>query len=435
MKRSGQIRSFQSRLPAVVRRYGTQLFLVLRERRRSEVLGSGDSNHTFLTWPPVRNACDLRDLITRLQWFLPRRRFDNPVRVSVSPRLSVPESIWSEGTEILDLPPQEKTKIQLVGTRLDEGSTLLIWKLIDAANLKMHPHIDRWFVIDPDWFALVEELEWMLLYERFKDDGYASDLQQISKLNFHRLREEASTAAAVNVCGSGPSVRTLLERPRGGALNIISNTAVQSMELVDHLKPSVIAFANGVFFGPSDFARKVLAAAERCVRDYGSVVVVPDGFAHYLIASNYPSIAHHTLGLKLGSELRIPSEAALEANRSSNVATALMLPLAAALGHTQINIWGCDGGPAGERSRWSPWKYFGGGEPSRDSATRVHPAFFRDRVFTEQYYNRYMQHHRDYFETLLKFFEEQGLSVHSRTPSAIPALRKRFAPLEASLSK
>jgi hypothetical protein len=431
MKRDRQQRTLQSRLPARVRRDLTRLFLLARERQTKD--GDFPPDPVFVTWPPLSNPCDARDLMTRLQWFLPQDPLVTPVGIPVSRKFSVTAELLSSGTETLDLPPHEKAEIRFLygheqwSRALQGNPYLLVWKMLDIRNFSLNSHSGRWFVIDPDWFSLVEAREWSFLYEKANRRSDAASLQEISKRNLQKLRGAAARYRAVNICGSGPSIQQLVDDPPQDALNIICNTAVQSPNLVERLKPAVVAFANGVFFGPSEFARGIISGAERCVRDYNAIIVTGGEYPQYLIATNYPHLREHTLGLKFGTELTIPTENRLEANQSSNVATALMLPLAASLRPPLIEIWGCDGGPSDQRSKWSPWRYFSGGEPMRDSATRVHPAFFRDRIVTERYYEQYYSHHCDYFETLLAFLEGEGLEIRCRTASHIPALQRRFS--------
>jgi ABC-type lipoprotein export system ATPase subunit len=150
---------------------------------------------------------------------------------------------------------------------------LLVRKMLDIRNFSLRSHLGRWFVIDPDWFSLVEAREWGLLYEKANRRSHSASLQEISKRNFQKLRGAVARYRAVNICGSGPSIQQLVDDPPQDALNIICNTAVQSPHLVEQLKPAVVAFANGVFFGPSEFARGIISGAERCVRDYNAVIV------------------------------------------------------------------------------------------------------------------------------------------------------------------
>lgn len=434
MRRAREERSFQSRLPARLRRQMTKLFLLLRHRAGA---APPEANRPFLTWPPVSGACDCRDLMTRLQWFLPREPAS--VFVSVTPGFRITPELHSEGTEVLDLPAREKAQIRFLASWREQHELLaaepyiLVWKLLDVRNIGLRRHLPRWYVIDPDWFSLVEELEWTLLYEAAKNPCDASELTGISRRNLDKLQAAARICTHVNVCGNGPSLNALVESGSGG-FNLICNTAVQSDRIVERLRPAVVAFANSVFFGPSAFARKIIEGAARCVKDYGAVIVTPGGYAQHLIASNYPHLKQHTLGLSFGKDLAIPSPERLAVKQSSNVATALMLPLAAGLGVRLIEIWGCDGGAPEQRSRWSPWQYFSGGDPARDSATLAHPAFFRDRVITESYFNRYYQDHCEYFEKLLQFIEANGVEVRNRTPSRIPALARRLQDMSAALS-
>ena len=111
MNRMRQSRSLQSHLPAPIRRRLTQLFFALRARQklRRKTL----QEPVFLTWPPVSDPCDARDLVTRLQWFFPRR-FTEPVRIAAAAQFRVPPNFWTEGAEILDLPRVEKTPVEFV---------------------------------------------------------------------------------------------------------------------------------------------------------------------------------------------------------------------------------------------------------------------------------------------------------------------------------
>jgi hypothetical protein len=374
-----------------------------------------------VVWPPIRRGEDLRDVVERVTWFLREVERIHSILVPVASgelamhlRDDIQFEPVSSGFRLGTLP--SATIVLLWKTR-----SLRMLSLLAARRL-------AFFIIDPTLYASTEETEWRGLYTRLTSERHAATLRECSAENFRRLERDIGPGVRINVCGNGPNLERIFQHEpdydRRDEINIICNGAVRSDRLPAHLRPKIIAFINSPYFGPSAFAREHMATVQRCMHEYGSYLVIPEGYAHHLVRAHYPAMASRVIALQLGRTLQLPTADALVAMASANVLTSLMLPIAAALAPSLIRVWGCDGQPRATRGTWA---YLPGAEPKIESVATEHPAFVEGLRQDDRYLRRTYDAHGDHLERLLTHLEGRGLRIVCASPSAIPALARRPA--------
>jgi hypothetical protein len=395
--------------PVALRRAVVRWLRSVRDPRLGPAPSASDPPPRFVTWPPVSRAVDLRDLTERVQWFLPPFDTHADVRVPAS----------SDHQPLSTL---------LSSERLSAASPAIVllwrvrsWRVLSALAARDTP----FFIIDPTLYASTEEAEWLALYTRHATAAYVKSLRAAANYNFLRLVSQVGPRPRVNVCGNGPRLQDIYDRDVQSEVNIVCNAAVQSDQLLDHLRPKVIAFVNSPYFGPSDWARDHMRRIQRCVDAYGSFLVIPEGYAHHLVRAHYPALASRIIALKFGRDLTIPSHGALDVQATANVLTSLMLPLAAALMPSMIQVWGCDGQPPARRGTWA---YLPGLEPRIESVADRHPAFVEGLRTDDDYLRQTYDTHADHLERLLSHLELHGHRIICASPSAMPALARRSPP-------
>lgn len=300
---------------------------------------------------------------------------------------------------------------------------LLVWRARDILSPRLWRHLARVRVVGPDFFSGVDSSAWQEVIAATVDrEGYPGILDR-SRENFQALLARCGGAETVYAVGTGPSVEEMRRFDPAGAPVVVCNSLVRDRPLLDHLKPAAVCFADEVFhFGPSRYA-------DAFRRDLLEVITRYDCYAvtrlwgAALLLRHHPELTDRLIALPEDApDWTIPDEQRFCVRATGNILTFYMLPLAAALGR-RIRIGGSDGRRRGETYFWrhgSSVQY----EGLMETAFRTHPAFFRDRVYTD-YYRR----HTRQLESQLTWMERQGRSVESVTSTHIPALRRRAVTL------
>jgi FkbM family methyltransferase len=203
-------------------------------------------------------------------------------------------------------------------------------------------------------------------------------------------------------------------------VRIACNTVVLDTELMNHVKPHFLTFADPIFhFGPSTYAQAFQRAVMEQAREHDFMIVTTERFAA-LLRLHVPQLAARVVGLRQGTSnwpdnfdlLRHPA-----VKPYPNVLTLLMLPLAASLAES-IGLIGFDGRAPEDTYFWrhgSSVQLDGEMKEIRD----VHPGFFD--LDYEDYYNT----HLTQLEVVIRRLEARGTGVHSMAYSHMPPLRRR----------
>jgi hypothetical protein len=264
-------------------------------------------------------------------------------------------------------------------------------------------------------------------------------LYYTSELGYRRLRNALSPASpplpgagtlfsartagrSALVLGTGPSAAELDVSAVEADVRITCNSAVRDVALMAGLQPDALAFADPVFhFGPSRYAAAFRADMTAAALHSGVRLVVPSTFAG-LLAVHLPELRDRIVALEPTSPTWTwPTTSSPAVRPTGNVLTFLMLPVAFGMAD-HVDIAGCDGRQPTENYFWKHNRSTQYGDDLMRDVFDAHPAFFRDRSYSDYYAN----HCRE-LEELIRTAEAAGKSVRGATPSWIPALIDRGA--------
>jgi hypothetical protein len=402
-------------LIAVIVRWS--LFAVIeRLQHLFEKRYGSDSPATIVATPMVRHRDQLRELMSRAQWYLPDA--NAPVSIPCNRKLLN----WVSGSEISETTGGGAARVRLFSAaeaNRSTGQQLLVWRWPHCFLLlgRRAPFT----IVDPWFYSTVESVAWARLNYRFMPQAKRDALRHLSQDNFARCLHRWAGAQQAFVFATGPSLEHATSIDIGECdVRIVCNSIVRNAQLLSHIRPSILVFADPVFhFGPSRYAATFRDHAVAAIARHDCFCVVPEAQMGLLLA-HFPQVEHRLIGMPLRrkSAWNFPSEDRFYVRDTGNILTTLMLPLASALAR-QVPILGADGRARGERYFWrhSTQSQFG---ELMNSAVEAHPSFFRDRI-----YARYYRTHCRELEHQLAYGERKGVRYLAVTPSHIPALAAR----------
>lgn len=245
---------------------------------------------------------------------------------------------------------------------------------------------------------------------------------QRSKERLATLIEDLGGASSAYLVATGPSARRALDIDLSDGVRIVCNTVVLDDELMRHVRPQIVTFADPIFhFGPSAYACRFRAALAAAARAHEFAVVVPSRYER-LLAGLVPDLEPRLIGIAHGSS-DMPANLNLSivpvVKPRPNILTMLMLPLAATL-TDDIGLIGFDGREPGETYFWKHGQSVQLHD-ELEGIRQVHPAFF------DLSYDDYYTEHVQAVEAYACSAEVLGKRVRSLTPSHMPPLRRRAA--------
>ena len=145
---------------------------------------------------------------------------------------------------------------------------------------------------------------WIEAYLYFQEEADLSLLRKRSRLNFEVLEKSIqSPVECATIYATRPSVskyKEFLDKP---SLGIICNSIIMDDELLDHIQPRILCFADPIFhFGPSRYAEifrnKVIEVVDR----FSLTVIVPEKYA-LLLSDLCPQLTDHIVSLEYDGKL------------------------------------------------------------------------------------------------------------------------------------
>jgi len=371
-----------------------------------------------VVWPPVRTESEMRWLSRWVSWYLPPQT-----------QLCVTVPVEGALVEYAELKDYEGFADNVAIVRWPTAA-----RQFDAILLHRMGLVEAiralWFFdgrvqsIDRGFWDVEESLAFENIFrtQQTKSLSVLRDrLAEVSLENYARLFQTYHGSEQAFVFATGPSLRNAFKlRFRGDELTIICNSIVKDRELLEHIRPKILTFADQVFhFGPSDYAVAFRHDALRVIQEYQCKCIVPEDRA-LLLALHYPEIVDDIIAMPLGRQLNFPTPGVLYVEPTENIMTLFMIPVASALAR-KVYFCGADGRTPGERYFWQHddrAQY----QSLLQNAVEWHPSFFRDRHM-EAYYSK----HCDTLERQLVYGEARGIHYISLTRSKIPALAQRYA--------
>ena len=377
---------------------------------------------TIVCYPPVESLEKAADLYNRLHWYfsvkglnvyLPSRHDEAEVQEAVTHLDHQPS--YLDGSDIIRLDDPDKA-----GARLADADVVLVWNTQALWSIPVARELGRTWIVDPEFYSVTECSSYLNLLRFARTEQH----HQQSVERFQMLLDECAGAQEAYVFATGPSLDTVFEMNiPDRAVKVVCNSIVRNDELLSHIQPDVLTFADPVFhFGPSEYAAQFRADAVRAIQAYDCwcVVNTPNDI---LVRARFPEVADRIIGIPARpalSRFHFPKPSALHVRSTGNIMTLFMLPIASSLAD-RIHVVGADGR---EKNESYFWKHSSIAQYDRlmNSAVQTHPSFFRDRLYADYY-----DEHVELLRELVEFGEARGKQYESLTPSFVPVLHDREA--------
>lgn len=307
----------------------------------------------------------------------------------------------------------------------DKADVILVYRVSAAADL-LAEYNDKIYIVDPEFFYYIESSNWGALYYSSFSKGELEVYRECSKQIFRKMRNEniKSKVRKGNIFCSGPSINEFIEhfdayKGIDREFNVICNSMVKDKEMLDVIKPSLLAFTDlNYYISPTAYCRQFMADVIEGWNKYHYYIAVHE-YEVPLFLKHYPQFQGYVIGIANTSKERcFPSEENLYVKNAKNIATEMMLPIASEL-CDEIGIFGCTGRVESETFYWQHndrTQY----KDLMQSIFDTYPSLFRD-----QGYANYYKIHCQNVEHLLKYGEEKGKKYYNYTTSFIPALKER----------
>lgn len=228
-------------------------------------------------------------------------------------------------------------------------------------------------------------------------------------------------AGTAYLVATGPSARSALDTNMSDGVRIVCNTVILDDELMDHVRPHLVTFADPIFhFGPSTYAAQFQRALARQASAHDFTVVTPERYAG-LLADRMPQLADRIVGVRLGTSQWSPNLDLLHqlsVRPYPNILTMMMLPMAASFAR-DVLMFGFDGRAPDESYFWRHGSSVQL-DNELDEIRAVHPGFF------DIDYADYYAEHVQALEDMLTTMERRGMRIGSASPSFMRPLRRRM---------
>lgn len=400
-----------------LRKYRYLMYRGVQETLRKVGGGIPNDIESIMFYPEVSRENDLSNIINQLSWYLPEDSVD-------SPQIHIPLDDELDISSARSHPPSNQAKypdrhlslydVKNPRKRATEVDVILLW------NYKLSPlvlrHLNKIYIVDPNYYSLIESDRWHRVSIRT-----SNELEDSSEQNYSKLETRAENYSEAYIFATGPSLNKAynFDFP-DNALKIICNSIVNNDELLNHVNPDVLVFADPVFhFGPSKYANEFRRDAVKTVMNHDCFVVIPQRFRR-LFLEHFPQVSNKLISTPTAnlSEPRFPNSDDLTVMSTNNIMTRYMVPVASSL-TDEIYIIGADGREDDESYFWEhsdEAQYTG----LMETVVECHPSFFRDRIYTDYY-----KQHIETFSDMLDYGENQGKRYYSLTDSYIPCLNNR----------
>jgi hypothetical protein len=408
-------------------------------------------------YPVVSDAATLADLVNRASWYLPQSEFSQ-VEVSIP----VSKEFLSADLKTL-VPPASQfnyigrsNNIHLVDQRvvdLSQADVILLWNKTSMLEPRILRHLATVSVVDPLFYGTVEGTMARKMYSRTLDSRQKERFSALSKANYRSLLGTAAGCKEGYVFGTGPTIERAEEFNYDLGFKVVCNTIVKNKTLLRHIQPQLLAFIDPVFFfSPCRYAAEFRRMVLDTVREFHCYIMVPD-YNVPLLMAHYPELESYIIGMPVpdiwdmslwelvGMALRrpgkmewtdkiaghkdkynFPSESKFYVAASTSILTQFMLPIVSSFCE-KIYVIGADGRKPDENYYWTHSSASQLGDLMQ-TIFDTHPSFFRDALYVDQY-----EEYCAFFEGLVEYGESLGKRYYSLTPSYIPALTKRPAPV------
>ena len=381
-----------------------------------------DEIRDLVLYPAFDSPAAFGDVLNRLGWYFPSGTVEGlDLTVSVDGDVDVARDHPPDAQGLFETThvPLSNVHPRTLDGRAGTADSLLVWDAdarLSGPALRNAANVD---VVDPAFYSHVEPVVWGQVSAAARN-GLANHSREV----YESLERTADAWDTSYVFATGPSLDRVFERDiPEEALSIICNSIVRNDDLLEHLQPDVLTFADPVFhFGPSQYAVQFREDAVRAIREHDLVAIVPE-WNRELLVGHHPDLVDRVVGMPLLETGRptFPTSDSFGTMETANIMTMLMLPVASALTN-HVKVVGADGRKEDESYFWEHSEMGQYDDELMNTAFETHPAFFRDRVYTDYY-----AEHVETLTEMIEYGERKGVEYQSVTPSYIPCLNTRTA--------
>lgn len=409
---------------AIKKRRAVDLCFQGFQKAAAKLQSTSDSVENVLLVPTISSKQTLTDLVNRLAWYLPEPSLQShTIFVPVSD--TVQKSIPDESVDYQPLYDRSHLNIEFaaagdVPALASQADLLLCHDVYRALGTTLAKNLAKVVIVDATFYSGRSSGNWLNLR-----DYLCQPEPDTSQENFQSLTEHAAQSSESILFATGPSLKEAYSFDFSeDQLKIICNSIVKNDELLSHIQPDVLVFADPVFhFGPSNYAHEFRQDAVKTITKYDCFAVMPAS-RRSLLVGQYPEIKGKVIGIPVENRdsPTYPTLDSLSVMGTGNIMTLLMLPIASSL-TDQVHIIGADGREEDESYFWEHSDEGQYDDELMQAAVDCHPAFFRDRIYTDYY-----QQHVQTLEEMIAHGERRGLEYTSLTESYMECLRDRYNP-------
>lgn len=320
---------------------------------------------------------------------------------------------------------------EAIDRALDRTDFILLWRLQEDCSERWRQRLTR--VRGKQLFRVDKHrvrLEGSFYVEAgFRNEEDSEQLDERNRNAFAALSERLGSFERAYVFGTGPSADLYSRLDFADGLTIVCNTIVKDRDLMDHVRPEILCFADPIFhFGCSRYAARFRDEVRIATDRHDFTICIPRKYFSLFI-DLLPELESRTIGIPVRKDrsINLDLSETFELRSVDNVLTFLLLPIASTLAR-EIHVIGCDGRPLEEDQYFwnhNPKTQFG---DLMDNIQSVHPGFF------DLDYNDYYLRHCRNTERWMRAGERNGRRYFSMVDSLVPALRRR-GPAQAALEQ
>jgi|GEM_PF-688577 len=366
-----------------------------------------DMVNNILFYPDIKENEKLLNLITRIKWYIPEHSNSKTIIMIMT---NISEVHVPGNVKVISDADFEKN--------LAVADLVLVWDKNFLTDSLIKRNKTKVYCVDQTFYSTAESGIYRSIYFHCLEPSAQEYYYELSKQNYnsmYNINKEKNTA---NVFGTGPSLEEAYNFTFEGSFNIVCNSMVKNKKLLRHIKPDLLVFADPVFhFSPCEYSRRFREDVMDTIREFGCFCLIPD-YTVPLILAHYPELEAKIIGMPSKSSFNFPSNEEFYTRSSSNILTLYMIPVASAISD-DIYVLGCDGRQKSETYFWKHNDNTQYGD-LMETAFRMHPSFFRDRVYQDYY-----DEHCEFLRDLIEYGEYLGKSYFSLTKSHIPVLHER----------
>ncbi|MDA8019802.1 MAG: hypothetical protein MPN21_20365, partial [Thermoanaerobaculia bacterium] len=257
--------------------------------------------------PQVDRPAELQDLVARAAFYLAHLELESLVFVSEAPlryELEVPDSFdprigdrFARIAQRLEfLSPDDPDAIDRA---MDRADLFLLWRLEESCSDLWQERLARrrgtqCFRVDKHQVRLEGSF---YIEAGFRNEKDSEQIDERNRAAFQSMRERLGPFERAYVFGTGPSADLYPRFDFDDGLAVVCNTIVKDRDLMDHVRPKILCFADPIFhFGCSRYAARFRDEVEQAAERHDFTICIPRKY-FALFVDLLPDLESRTIGI------------------------------------------------------------------------------------------------------------------------------------------